>query len=180
MGIFNSPEDIERKANLKKLEDKRLAFVQQMLREGFAPERMLFTQTDRGGFLALCRDKGKYCLIVSPSFGGDEEYVVERYDRLDYARVDVHVKGEGMAGLFGLGKKGEHGVEYVITRADGSEARMGFVVNRNSWLEAELSKNPLLKAKRRRGDANLVWDFRPLDMGTLDHAVEVAEGYFKG
>ena len=180
MGIFNSPEDIERKANLKKLEDKRLAFVQQMLREGFAPQRMLFTQTDKGGFLALCRDRGQYCLIISPSFGGDEEYVVERYDRLNYAREDVHVKGEGMAGLFGLGKKGEHGVEYVITRADGSEARMGFVVNRNSWLEAELAKNPLLKPKRRRGDANLVWDFKPLDLGTLDHAVEVAEGYFKG
>ena len=50
MGIFNSAEDIERKANLKKLEDKRVALAQRLAREGFAPERMIFAQLENGGF----------------------------------------------------------------------------------------------------------------------------------
>ena len=155
-----------------------MAFAQRMAREGFAPEKMLFSQTENGGFVALSRFEGKYCLIISPGFGTDEDYALERYDTLDYTRTDVLVKAEGMGGLFGFGKKGEVGVEYVVTRADGSEARMPFVVGRNSWLEASLSKNPLLKTQRRRSDANLVWDFKPLDHSTAARAIEIAEAYF--
>lgn len=180
MGIFNSAEDNERRANLKKLEDKRVAFAQRLAREGFAPERMLFSQTDRGGFVAICREGGRFCLILSPSFGGDEDYVFERYDAPVYSKARVHVKPEGMGGLFGFGKKGEEGAEFIITRADGSEARMPFVAGRNFWLETTLAKNPLLKTQRRRGDANLVWDFKPLDMSTVAHAIDVAEAYFNG
>lgn len=179
MGIFNSAEDMERRANLKKLEDKRVAFAQRLAREGFAPERMLFSQTDLGGFVAVCREGGQFCLILSPSFGGDEAFVLERYDAPDYAKALVHVKPEGMGGLFGFGKKGEDGAEFVINRADGSQARMAFVAGRNSWLETTLAKNPLLKTQRRRGDANLVWDFKPLDLSTVAHAIAVAEGYFE-
>lgn len=180
MGIFNGPEEEARKANLKKLEDKRVAFAQRLAREGFAPERMLFAQTENGGFVALCREGGKQCLIVSPGFGTDEEYVFERHDALEYTRQKVDVKPEGMGGIFGFGKKGETGVEYVITRLDGSQVRMPFVSGRNSWLEVALAKNPLLKTQRRRGDANLVWDFKILDNSTVARAVEVADGYLEG
>ena len=180
MGIFNSAEDIERKANLKKLEDKRVALAQRMAREGFAPERMIFAQLENGGFTALATFHGQHWLIVSPGFGEDGEYVFEAYDRLEYVKHQVHVAPEGMGGIFGFGKKGEMGAEFVITRRDGGEARLPLVAGRNGWLEAPLNKNPLLKTQRRRGDANLVWDFKPLDMSTVARAIEIAEGYIEG
>lgn len=180
MSLFNNPEEIERKAKLKKLEDKRVAFAQRLAREGFAPEKMLFSQTQNGGFVAISRYGGKFWLIISPGFGTDEDFIVEQYDAPDYTRQQVHVKGEGMGGIFGFGKKAENGVEYIIRRQDGGEARMPFVVGRNGWLHSTLPKNPLLKTQRRRGDANLVWDFKPLDYGSVDRATQLAEACFEG
>ena len=178
MGLFNSAEDYQRKANLKKLEDKRVALAQRLAREGFAPEKMLFAQLDNGGFTAICRFNGRFWLIVSPGFGSDDDFIFESFDAPDFTLRQVDVKAEGMGGIFGFGKKGEHGVEYVIRRADGSEARLPLVAGRNFWLEANLARNPLLKTQRRRGDANLVWDFKPLDFGNVDYAARVAKGYF--
>ena len=180
MGLFDTHEDWERKNNLKRLEDKRVAFAQRLAREGFAPERMLFSQTENGGFVALSRCEGQVCLIVSPGFGTEEDFVLERYDALDFEKVVVEVKGEGMGGIFGFGKKAERGVEYRIRRADGSEIKMPFIASRNCWLETTLARNPLLKTQRRRGNANLVWDFKPLDFSSLAHVLEVAESYFGG
>ncbi len=179
MGLFNSAEEQERKAKLKKLEDKRVAFAQALAREGFAPERMLFAQTENGGFVALSRFEGKYCLIVSPGFGTDEDFVLERYDALKWRTQEVRVNSEGMGGIFGFGKKAEIGVEYIITRADGSEVKMPFIGGRNCWLECKLSKNPLLKTQRRRGDANVVWDMQPLDKTTVSAALKRAAPYFE-
>ena len=178
MGLFDNPEERARKANLKKLEDKRVAFAEQLAKEGFTPEKMLFAQTMNGGFVALCHFRGQYCLVVSPGFGTDEPFVLERYDTLKYTMQPVHVKSEGMAGIFGFGKKGEEGADFIITRTDGSEAHMPFVAGRNGWMEFKLAKNPLLRTQRRRGDANLVWEFKPLDRSTVAHAIDVARTYF--
>ena len=178
MGLFDGPDEQARKAKLKALEDKRVAFSQELARQGFAPERMLFAQTENGGFVGLARDGGQYCLVISPGFGTDEDFVLERYDRLDWRAEEVHVASEGMGGIFGFGKKAEIGVEFIITRHDGSEAKMPFVGGRNGWLECAAAKNPLLKTRRRRGDANLVWDFRPLDKTAVSGALKVARRYF--
>ena len=178
MGLFDSAGELERKANLKKLEDKRVAFAQELARQGFAPEKMLFAQNENGGFTGLCRFNGKYWLIISPGFGSDDEYIMESYDELAYRTEEVHVKPEGMGGIFGFGKKAEVGVEYLIARGDGSEAKMSFVCGRGNWMEFSLAKNPLLKTQRRRGDANLVWDMRPIDHSAVQKIIAVAEGYF--
>ena len=178
MGLFNSAEEQERKAKLKKLEDKREAFAQEMARQGFAPERMLFAQTENGGFVALSRYEGKYCLIISPGFGTDEDFIFERYDALQWRTQEVRVGSEGMGGIFGFGKKAEIGVEYIITRADGSEVKMPFVSGRNGYLECKLAKNPLLRTQRRRGDANVVWDMQPLDRTTVAAALKRVAPYF--
>ena len=178
MGLFNNSEELERKAKLKALEDKRVAFAQQLAREGFAPEKMLFAQTENGGYAAISRHEGQYCLIVSPGFGADEDFVLERYDTLQYRREEVHIKSEGLGGIFGFGKKPQIGAEYIITRADGSEVRLPFVGGRNGWLECTLAKNPLLKTQRRRGNANVAWDMRPLDAGSVKGALEIAAKYF--
>ena len=179
MGLFDSAEEQARKAGLKKLEDKRLAFAQQLARQGFAPEKMLFAQNDNGGFTALCRFAGKYWLIISPGFGTDDDFILESYDALDWRVEEVLVKSEGMGGIFGFGKKAEIGREYIIARQDGSEAHMPFVCGRSSWLECAANKNPLLKTQRRRGDANLVWDLQPIDRSMVDRVLEVVERYFR-
>lgn len=179
MGLFDSVEERERKAKLKRMEDKRLAFAQELARQGFAPEKMLFAQSENGGFVALSRFQGKYCLIVSPGFGTDEDFTLERFDALNYRVEEVRIASEGMGGIFGFGKKAEIGVEYVITRQDGSEVKMPFVCGRNGWLESNLAKNPLLKTQRRRGDANVVWDLRPLDKTTVNAAIKAAEKFFE-
>jgi len=179
MGLFSGPEEQERKAKLKMFEDKRLAFAQQLDKRGFKPEKMLFAQAGNGGFISVCNFEGKQWLIISPGFGAeDEDYVLESYDRFDVRRQEVHVKSQGMGGILGFGKKGEHGAEYVITRADGSEIAMPFVFGRNGWCEFPLKKNPFLSLRRRRGDANIVWEMRPLDNAAIGKVLEIADGYF--
>ena len=172
MGLFGGPEEQKRKENLKKLEDKRVAFAQRLAREGFAPERMLFAQNDNGGFTGLARYGGHYWVIVSPGFGSDDEFIFESFDAPDYTVQQVNVKPEGMGGIFGFGKKGETGVEYIIHRENGEDARLPLIAGRNNWLESHLAKNPLLKTQRRRGNANLVWDFKPLDLSTIERCAE--------
>ena len=178
MRLFNSADERARKAKLKVMEDKRVAFAQRLARGGFAPERMLFSQRENGGFIALGEFDGRHWLVIGPGFGADEVFVLEGCDRLDFRVEKVFVPAEGMGGAFGFGKKAESGLVYVITRADGSEARMSFVAGRNSWMEYTLSKNPLLKTQRRRGDSNLVWDFHPLDRSELSRALAIASRYF--
>ena len=177
MGFFSSPEEAERKAKLKKMEDKRLAFAEALQAKGFRPEKMLFSQLDNGGLLAICRFEGRQWLVVGPGFGTDDDFVLEDADRFPVRTQDVLVKSEGMGGMFGFGKKGQHGVEYHIARADGSEVVMPFVAGRNAWAESVLPKNPLLSTRRRRGDANIVWDLKPIDGGQLQKILETAEAY---
>ena len=179
MGLFDSAEEQARKAGLRKMEDKRVAFAQQLARQGFAPEKMLFAQNDNGGFTALCRFAGKYWLIISPGFGTEDDFILESYDALDWRVEEVLVKSEGMGGIFGFGKKAEEGNEYFIRRHDGSEARMPFVSGRGNWFEAPLAKNPLLKTQRRRGDANVVWDMKPIDRTQVGRVLEVVRPYFR-
>ncbi len=180
MGLFDNAAELERKANLKKLEDKRLVFAQSMAGQGFAPERMLFAQTDNGGFVSVCRDKGQYVVIIGPAFASDEEYRMYRMDALDARRQDVHVPSEGMGGIFGMGKKAQTGMEYIISLPDGTSVTMPFVGGRSCWMERELNKNPLLSTKRRRGDANLCWDMMPLDRTNVSRATAAAARYFPG
>ena len=178
MAIFGGEEEVRRKANLKKAEDKRVAFAQRMAKEGFAPQKMLMAQTEKGALVALAPMGNRVALIVGPEFGADGEFEMEMMDRLRFREQEVHIKGEGMGGIFGFGKKAEIGVEYYITRQDGTEVCMPFVSGRNCWLEVKLARNPLLKTQRRRGDANVVWDLRPIDKSELSKVLAVAQNYF--
>ena len=88
MGLFDNAEELARKAGLKKLEDKRVAFAQQLDQQGFAPERMLFAQNENGGFTALSRFGGKYWLIISPGFGTDDDFITSTRAFRDQLRAD--------------------------------------------------------------------------------------------
>lgn len=179
MGFFDNPDEQERKAKLRALEDKRLAFAQELARQGFAPERMLFAQTENGSFVSLCRDGSGWAVIIGPALGTDEDFRIVRMDALTARREEVRIASEGMGGIFGMGKKAQIGTEYVITLPGGEEVKMPFVGGRSAWMEREFKKNPLLGTKRRRGDANICWDMAPLDRTAVDRVVAVAEGYFQ-
>ena len=178
MGLFSDPNEQARKENLRKLEDKRLALAQELDRQGFKPETMLFAQTDNGGFIATANHGGRQWVIVGPGFGTDEEFIVDQSPRFPVRKEEVLVKSEGMGGILGFGKKGQHGVEYFVRLENGAEVSVPFVFGRNGWAEYPLNKNPLLKTKRRRGDANIVWELRPLDNAELNKVTAIAEGYF--
>lgn len=161
MGLFGDENEAKRRQSLKEMEDKRLAFAEEMHSVGFAPEYMVAASTHQGGYVCICRDKGQICLIISPDFGGEGDFVLERYGRLEVSKEEYFEAPEGMAGVFGFGKKGQRGFYLVIAREDG-ELRVPFIANRNSAMEWG-ARNPLLSLKRRRGDANIVWDMRPVD-----------------
>ena len=178
MGFFSNPKEQERLARLKAMEDKREAFAWMLDQQGFKPERMLFASTQNGGFTAFCSFDGRQWLILSPGFDTDEDFVIESTPRFDVRVEPVEVTGEGMCGVLGIGQKAERGVEYVITRADGSEARFSFVGGRTSWAEFPYKKNPLLDTRRRRKDANVAWELQPIDITRVDGVLRLAKAYF--
>lgn len=167
MPLFDTNAERMRKHNLKTMEDKRLRFAEELHAKGFAPEKMIFFSNEGGNFVALSRWNGKYAVIVSPVFGQEGEFHLELHDELHYEREDVFQKGTGLNGAFGFGTKGARGFNLHISLNDGSTAEMQVVAGRTSWLEAPLKKNPLLSAKRRRGDANIVWDLMPIEHTNL-------------
>ncbi len=177
MGLFSDPGDVERRENLKRLEDKRLALAQTLSDKGFKPEKMLFAQTPNGGFCAIARFGGRQWLVVSPALGSDEDFRLDIRDRFEVRREEVLVKSEGMGGMLGFGKKGERGVDYVLTLSDGGEAHLPFVFGRSSWAEFALKRNPLLGLKRRRGNANVAWELKPVDAVDLDRIITLADSY---
>lgn len=178
MGIFSTPEEQERLARLRTMEDKREAFAQRLDSQGFRPEQMLFASTPNGGYAAFCSFEGQQWLIVSPGFGTEEDFAMESAPRFEVRVEKVFVQGEGMGGIFGFGKKPERGAEYVVIRADGSEARLPFVSGRNNWGEFSYKKNPLLNPRRRRRDANVAWDLKPIDNTQVEAILALANGYF--
>ena len=87
-------------------------------------------------------------------------------------------KGSGLNGAFGFGKKGAKGFILHITLSDGSVAKLHVVAGRTSYLETDYKHNPLLKAKRRRGDANIIWDLAPIEPGHLDKIEDRLMNYY--
>ena len=178
MGLFNDENERVRKQKLKELEDKRLRFAESMQRGGFAPERMLLVSTERGGFVGFCRDGKGMCLIVGPDFGSDDDFALERYDALVTRREDFFQPAEGLGGAFGFGRKGAVGFHLIVDRG-GVELAVPFIVNQNSAMICG-KRNPLLSVKRRRGDANLVWDMQPMDKRLLEKAERELRAILEG
>ncbi len=167
MPMFDSNAEKLRKENLKILEDKRIRFAEKLQQEGFQPEKMLFCSTEGGQFVALARHGGKCAIVVSPVFGQEGEFTIEYQDAPQWEKEDIFEKGSGLNGAFGFGKKGATGFILHIRLSDGSTADLFVVAGRTSFLETDLRRNPLLKTKRRRGDANILWDFTPIDPSHL-------------
>ena len=178
MPLFDSSAEKLRKENLKNLEDKRLRFAEELQQQGFKPEKMLFCSTEGGQFVALARHNGKAAVIVSPVFGQEGDFVIEFHDAIQWEKEEVFEKGTGLNGAFGFGKKGAKGYIFHITLSDGSVAHLHVVAGRTSFLETDYKHNPLLKTRRRRGDANIIWDLSPIEAGHLDKIEERLMNYY--
>lgn len=168
MPLFNNDVEKQRKENLKILEEKRVAFAEKLEKMNFKPERMIFFSSENGTFTALARVDGKYAAVIGPAFGTDEDFVLDIQDQPNFEREDIFEKGTGLNGAFGFGTKGAKGFRLHFNLTDGTHAALDVVAGRTSWLESlKAAKNPLLRTKRRRGDANLVWDMMPIDPASL-------------
>ncbi|MDO5322447.1 MAG: hypothetical protein Q4G06_00380 [Clostridia bacterium] len=178
MPLFDSSAEKLRKENLKSLEDRRLHFAEELQQRGFKPEKMLFCSTEGGQFVALARCDGKIAVVVSPIFGQEGDFLFECHDALQWEKEDIFEKGTGLNGAFGFGKKGAKGFILHIMLSDGSVAHLHVVAGRTSYLETDYKHNPLLKTKRRRGDANIIWDLVPIEPGHLDKIEDVLFNYY--
>lgn len=178
MPLFDTEGEKLRKLNLKNLEDKRVRFAMELEKEGFKPERMLFCSTEQGSFVALARHNGMYTVIVSPVFGQEGDFKMESFKELKYRKEDIFEKGSGLNGMFGFGRKGAKGVNVVIELSDGSEEALCVVAGRTSYLDVDYKHNPLLKTKRRRGDANIIWDFAPFEMNSVEKVSKALDTYY--
>ena len=178
MPLFDNNAEKQRKENLRLLEDRRVLFAAKLEKMNFKPERMLFCSCEDGSFTALARHNDKYAVVVGPAFGSDNDFIIDVQDALQVEREDVFEKGTGLNGAFGFGTKGAKGFNLFFTLSDGSVAKMPVVAGRTSWLECPLKKNPLIKTKRRRGDANLIWDLMPIEPGVLSKIENALATYY--
>ncbi len=178
MALFNSDSERQRKENLKRMEDERLRFAQEMDARGFRPERMFFCSREDGSFVALALHEGKLALIDAPKFGTDGKFTLDLLDAPQCDREDVFEKGTGLNGAFGFGTKGARGFNLFIRNSDGLFVKVPVVFGRNSWMEAPYKKNPLLRTRRRRGDANVMWDFTPIDSQSLKKIESMLQDYY--
>lgn len=179
MSLFDNPTEAERKANLKALEDKRLRFAERLDKEGFAPERMLFCSDEVGSFTALAKHDGKLVVIAGATFGKDDDFRIYYLTEPNYTREDIAIKGTGLNGMFGFGTKAAKGFKLHFVFEDDSCADFDFVAGRTSCLDCRKgAKNPLLSLKRRRGDANVVWEFRPVESKDVDRAEHDLDTYY--
>lgn len=178
MPLFNSDAERQRKESLKSLEDRRVRFAEALDAQGFRPERMFFCSREDGSFVALARHEGRFAMIESPKFGEDAEFLLDIQDSPQYEYEEVSIKGSGLNGAFGFGEKGARGFNLYVTSSAGERVPIPVVFGRTSWLEAPYKKNPLLKTKRRRGDANVMWDFVPIDFGHLKKIEAMLNEYY--
>lgn len=178
MPLFDNNAEKQRKENLRLLEDRRVLFAAKLEKMNFKPERMLFCSCEDGSFTALARLGNQYAIVVGPAFGSDNDFIIEIQDALQVEREDVFEKGTGLNGAFGFGTKGAKGFNLFFTLSDGSVAKLPVVAGRTSWLECPLKKNPLIKTKRRRGDANIIWDLMPIEPGVLSKIENALATYY--
>ena len=172
MGLFSSNNEAEakRKNNLKELEDKRVRFAEMLAQRGFEPERCMMVQKE-GGFAAVALQGGELFLLTGPAPGADEDFTFRPAGRARAYVEDIFIKSEGLGGILGFGKKGGVGFKLVVVPEAGDPLEMEMVSGLGTYLEIrpeKRRKNALLSVKRRRGNANVVWDFAPIEREALE------------
>ena len=161
----NNEAEAARKRNLKELEDKRVRFAEALAQRGFQPEHCLFVQRDG----RLCRRgaPGRRAVFAHRARPrAEEDFTFRAAGRARAYTEDVFIKSEGLGGILGFGKKGGVGFKLVVVPEEGEPLEMELISGLGTYLEIRPEKkvkNALLGVKRRRGNANFVWDFMPIE-----------------
>ncbi|MDO4548758.1 MAG: hypothetical protein Q4D04_11705 [Clostridia bacterium] len=166
MPLFDNSAEKQRKQNLKELEDKRVAFADMLKQKGYVSEKSIYGQTG-GGFHGIALSNGSYLYIEGPSPGEDADFLVREYPSVRATVEEVFIQSEGMGGLLGFGKKGGVGFKLLLIFPDGESGDIEIVAGQNCAFENERGIDPLFSTKRRRGDANFVWEFRPVEQSSI-------------
>ena len=163
MGLFSTPQDKARKANLTALEDKRLRFLKDVQDFG----EMLLTITERGSLRGLGLVNQKPCAIIAPELGSEEEYQLIPLTGCTYRKEPFFEAGTGLGGAFGLGQKGGVGFTLILETEQG-EWELPYIYHKSSCMICAPKKNPMLSGKRKKGDANPAWELPPIERKDLN------------
>ena len=162
MGLFSSPAEDARKANLKALEDKRLRFLSAIQ----APEEMLLTITQQGSLRALGKVNGSPCAVIAPELNSADEYLLIPLNGCTFRKEPFYEASTGLAGAFGVGNKGGVGFTLIVATESG-EWEFPYIYKKSSCKICVPSRNPMLVPKRRKGDANPAWELVPIEKKDL-------------
>lgn len=174
MGLFQSPAEEARKANLKALEDRRLAFLPQLQNPG----EMLLTLTELGSVRALGRVGGVSCAVIAPEFASGEDYRLIPLSGCHWRKEPFFEASTGLGGALGFGKRGGVGFTLILETPDG-EWELPFIVRKSSCLICAPKRNPLLVSRRRRGDSNPAWELKPIEKRDLDRIEIWLDDFFR-
>lgn len=161
MPLFQNSAEMQRKRNLKALEDKRMAFAARLQELGYHADCSLYTQIG-GGFSGVALSGNDILYLTGPAPGADDDFCVLAQPSVQVDLEEVVVQPEGMGGILGFGKRGASGYNIRLTFPDGQTGLMEFVAGQNCFFEQLSGNDPLFSTNRRRGDANFVWEFAPI------------------
>lgn len=170
MGLFSDPKEQQRLQSLQRLEDKRLIFARELKQRGIEIRHALLVQVG-GGFKGLGSSGSALYLLSGPAPGEDADFKIEEISGCPVRFDPYSIPGEGGGGILGFGKKGGVGYMVVIRRADGTEEQFEMVSSLQCVMEIEDKPLPLTSEVRRRGNANVVWDFSPVNARSLSKMV---------
>ncbi len=170
MALFDNTQEKQRKQNLMELENKRLAFARRLQEMGVQSDRAIYAQAG-GGFHGIAISGAQICYITGPAPGEDADFTVQVYPRVAINTEEILIPSEGMGGILGFGKRGGIGYKLNFVFPDGSVGDLEIISGLNCIFEHDKGGDPLFDAKRRRGDANFVWEFRPVDQSRVKQVV---------
>ncbi len=144
-------------AALADLEEKRLAFAGEVRTLGL--NRTLLVE-HAGGFIGVAKgDGGRIYAVSGPAPGSEDDFSLRPLINCR-ARVETrYEEPEGAGGYMGLGKKGGEVFRLVFSDAEGSSLLLEIMPDVTCFLFSPGC--PLADGRRRRNNANIVWDFRP-------------------
>ena len=170
MALFDTGVEKQRKENLKVLEEKRVAFAERLNKMGFQSDQSLYSQMD-GGFCGVVISKDQFLYITGPGPGDTADFSVKAYPALSMQIEDVLIPSEGMGGILGMGKRGGIGYNVTLIFPDGESGEFGFVSGRNYYFEHDHGKDPLFDTRKRRGNANFVWEFSAIESSKVNEII---------
>ena len=147
-----------------------MRFAEMLAQRGFEPERCLMVQKE-GGFAAVALQGGELFLLTGPApRRGRGLYFPPRRPRPRLCGGYIH-QVEGLGGILALARRAAWASNWSWCPRRATLWRWRWSPAwAHIWRSAreKRRKNALLSVKRRRGNANVVWDFAPIEREALE------------